>query len=55
MRYYPVLMVLHGHIHEQAGYQFFKNIPIVNCAVNNKFGGAIIDYDKGLPLQIKIL
>ncbi len=55
MRYYPVLMVLHGHIHKQAGYQFFKNIPIVNCAVNNKFGGAIIDYDKGLPLQIKIL
>ena len=52
---HPPLMVLCGHIHEQAGYQFFNNIPVVNCAVNNKFSGAIIDYDKGMPLKIKIL
>lgn len=40
------LMVLCGHIHEQSGYQFYKNTLIVNCAMNKTCGGAIIDYDK---------
>ncbi|MCD4721513.1 MAG: metallophosphoesterase [Desulfobacula sp.] len=52
---HPPLMVLCGHIHEQAGYQFFKNILVVNCAMNKKFGGAIIDCSKGLPLKIKMV
>ena len=52
---HPPLMVLCGHIHEQAGYQFFKNIIVVNCAMNKKYGGAIIDCGKGLPLKIKMI
>ncbi|MBU1696286.1 MAG: metallophosphoesterase [Proteobacteria bacterium] len=52
---YPPLMVLCGHIHEQAGYQFFKNILIVNCAMNKTYSGAIIDYCKNKPLKIKMV
>jgi Icc-related predicted phosphoesterase len=52
---HPPLMVLCGHIHEQAGYQFFKNILVVNCAMNKIFGGAIIDCKKGLLLKIKMI
>jgi len=52
---HPPLMVLCGHIHEQAGYQFFKNILIVNCAMNKKFSGAIINCCKGMPLEIKMV
>lgn len=40
------LMVLCGHIHEQSGYQFYKNTLVVNCAMNKTCGGAIIEYDK---------
>ncbi len=48
-------MVLCGHIHEQAGIQFVTNcIPgtmVVNCAMNKKNHGAIIDLKKDtMPL-----
>ncbi|MCP3875630.1 MAG: phosphoesterase [Desulfobacteraceae bacterium] len=49
------LMVLCGHIHEQAGYQFFKNTLIVNCAMNKKYNGAIIDCGNDIPLRVKML
>jgi Icc-related predicted phosphoesterase len=49
------LMVLCGHIHEQAGYQFFMNTLVVNCAMNNKSSGAIIDYDSAMPLNINMI
>ncbi len=49
------LMVLCGHIHEQAGYQFFKDILVVNCAMNKTYSGAIIDYCKNKPLKIKMV
>ncbi len=52
---HPPLMVLCGHIHEQAGYHYFKNILVVNCAMNKKYDGAIIDVKKGLPLKIKMI
>ena len=52
---HPPLIVLCGHIHEQAGYQFFKNILVVNCAMNKKFSGAIIDCEKRLPLKIEMM
>jgi len=52
---HPPLMVLCGHIHEQAGYQFLKNTVIVNCAMNHKFCGAIIDYEKDMDLKIKMI
>ena len=52
---HPPLMVLCGHIHEQAGYQFFKNILVVNCAMNKTYSGAIIDYCKNKPLKIKMV
>ena len=48
-------MVICGHIHEQAGYQFFQNSLVVNCAINKKFCGAIIECDKDMPLQIKMV
>jgi len=52
---HPPLLVICGHIHEQAGYQFFKNTWVVNCAMNNKFSGAIIDLSNDLPIKIKMV
>lgn len=52
---HPPLMVVCGHIHEQAGYQYLKNTLIVNCAVNKTCIGAIIDCEKDKPLKIKML
>ncbi|MCP4673852.1 MAG: phosphoesterase [Desulfobacula sp.] len=52
---YSPLMVLCGHIHEQAGYQFFNNTLVVNSAMNKKFSGAIIDYDNAMPLNINMI
>jgi len=51
----PPLMVLCGHIHEQAGYQFLKETLVVNCAVNKNFSGAIIDSCKNAPLNVKMI
>ena len=50
---HPPLMVLCGHIHEQAGYQFFKSILVVNCAMNKKYGGAIIDCENRVAFEDK--
>jgi len=52
---HPPLMVLCGHIHEQAGYQFLKNTLVVNCAMNKLYSGAIIDCCKNIPLKIKMV
>ncbi|MBT4875925.1 MAG: phosphoesterase [Desulfobacula sp.] len=52
---HPPLMVLCGHIHEQAGYQFLKNTLVVNCAMNKNSGGAIIDSCKNMPLKVKMI
>ncbi|MDA8133715.1 MAG: metallophosphoesterase [Desulfobacteraceae bacterium] len=52
---HPPLMVVCGHIHEQAGYQYLKNTLIVNCAVNKNHIGAIIDCEKNMPLHIKMV
>ncbi|MCK5349231.1 MAG: hypothetical protein KAJ25_07560, partial [Desulfobacula sp.] len=52
---HPPLMVLCGHIHEQAGVQFLKNTLIVNCAMNKKFSGAIIDCCKNMSLRVKMV
>lgn len=52
---HPPLMVVCGHIHEQAGYQYLKNTLIVNCAVNKNHMGAIIDCKKDMPLHIKMV
>ncbi|MDA3790810.1 MAG: metallophosphoesterase [Desulfobacula sp.] len=52
---HPPLMVLCGHIHEQAGYQFFKNILVVNCAMNKNFSGAIIDSCKNTTLKVNMI
>lgn len=48
-------MVLCGHIHEQAGYQFLNNTLVVNSAMNKKFSGAIIDYDNAMPLNVNMI
>ncbi len=43
-------MVLCGHIHEQAGMDFVDKTRVVNCAMNPKSRGALIDLEKeGLP------
>ncbi len=52
---HPPLMVVCGHIHEQAGYQYLKNTLIVNCAVNKILIGAIIDCEKNKPVRIKMI
>jgi len=52
---HPPLMVLCGHIHEQAGYQFLKNTLVVNCAMNKNFSGAIIDSCKNMLLKVKMI
>lgn len=56
---HPPLLVVCGHIHEQAGYQYFKNTLVVNCAVNKTRMGAIIDCEtdceKDVPLRIKMV
>ena len=52
---HPPLMVVCGHIHEQAGYRYLKNTLIVNCAVNKTVIGAIIDCVKNKPLSIKMV
>jgi len=52
---HPPLMVVCGHIHEQAGYQYLKNTLIVNCAVNKSCIGAIIDCEKNMPINIKMV
>ena len=49
------LMVLCGHIHEQAGYQFIKNALVVNCAMNKNLSGAIIDCGNNKHLKIKMI
>ncbi len=51
------LMVLCGHIHEQTGYQRLKNTLVINCAMNKKYSGVIIDYannDKGIDIPFKV-
>jgi len=56
---HPPLMVVCGHIHEQAGYRYLKNTLIVNCAVNKNHIGAIIDCKtdckKDIPVHIKMV
>ena len=52
---HPPLMVLCGHIHEQAGYQFFQNVLVVNCAMNKTCSGAIIDCGKDMHLKVKMI
>jgi uncharacterized protein len=52
---HPPLMVLCGHIHEQAGYKFLNNTLVVNCAMNKIFCGAIIDGCKKADLRIKMV
>ena len=52
---HPPLMVVCGHIHEQAGYGYLKNTVVVNCAANKTFTGAIIDCKKDMPLNIKMV
>jgi Icc-related predicted phosphoesterase len=54
------LMVLCGHIHEQAGYQWLKKTLVINCAMNKKYSGVIIDYGNGekgkdIPLKVKMI
>lgn len=52
---HPPLMVLCGHIHEQAGYQFLKNTLVINCAMNKKSNGAIIDCGNNITLKVKMV
>jgi Icc-related predicted phosphoesterase len=57
---HPPLMVLCGHIHEQTGYQRLKSTLVINCAMNKKSSGVIIDFgsdDKGkdIPLKVKMI
>lgn len=56
---HPPLMVICGHIHEEAGYTRLKNTTILNCAVNRTYTGAIIEFDEKTDdktlLQIKMI
>lgn len=49
------MLVLCGHVHEQAGYRHIESSLVVNCALNKTCSGAIIEYDTNMPLNIKML
>lgn len=48
-------MVLCGHIHEQSGTGFVDKTLVVNCAMNQKSWGAIIDLEKEGPPRVNFL
>jgi Icc-related predicted phosphoesterase len=52
---HPPLMVLCGHIHEQAGYQYLNHTLVVNCAMNKTSRGALIDCRRDKSLTIKMI
>lgn len=52
---HPPLLVLCGHIHEQAGHGFLNSTLVVNCAMNKTFSGAVIDCDRDRPLTVNMI
>lgn len=48
-------MVLCGHIHEQPGMGFVGKTRVVNCAMNPKSRGALIDLEKEGPVRVNFL
>ncbi len=52
---HPPLLVLCGHIHEQAGVESLGQTPVVNCSMNKKCSGAIIECINNRNVQIKML
>ena len=48
-------LVLCGHIHEQHGKGMLGKSLVVNCAMGKKSAGAIIDFKKDDPAQVKLL
>jgi Icc-related predicted phosphoesterase len=52
---HPPMLVLCGHIHEQAGFEYIKNTAVVNCALNKKRFGAIIECTEDAPLKIEMI
>ncbi|MCP4022471.1 MAG: phosphoesterase [Desulfobacteraceae bacterium] len=49
------MMVLCGHIHEQAGFEYINHTLVVNCAVTPSSSGALIDILSDQPLKVKML
>ncbi|MCP4114104.1 MAG: phosphoesterase [Desulfobacteraceae bacterium] len=47
-------MVICGHIHEDAGITTLERTIVVNCAMNRKLSGAIIDWDLENPPGIEM-
>ncbi|OGR22494.1 MAG: hypothetical protein A2277_06030 [Desulfobacterales bacterium RIFOXYA12_FULL_46_15] len=52
---HPLMLVLCGHIHEQAGFTHRNGTLIVNCALNKNGCGAIIDCKEGAPIDVKMI
>ncbi len=52
---HPPLLVLCGHVHEQAGYGYLNSTPIINCAMNKIYAGAIIECDINQKIEIKMI
>ncbi len=52
---HPPLLVICGHIHEQAGFEYLNGTAIINCAMNKFYAGAIIECDINQVLKIKMI
>jgi len=52
---HPPFILLCGHIHEQAGYQYLNKTLVVNCAMNKKYSGAIIDIETDRSLRVNMI
>ena len=52
---HPPMLVLCGHIHEQAGVEYLGQTPVVNCSMNKKCSGAIIECINNRNVQIKMV
>ena len=49
------MAVICGHIHEQSGIGQLASVPVINCAMNKFYGGAIIECDNNSIKSIEMI
>ncbi len=52
VRYRSPLLLICGHIHEQAGFEIFHRTMVVNCAMNTLSAGALIDISNDSSVNV---
>lgn len=50
----PLLLIC-GHVHEQAGYTWVNSTLVVNCAVNKDSFGAMIELEKNKIIKVEMI